>query len=30
MVLDSLNEFEKLFDKPEYTSIEDILNDKNR
>ena len=30
MVLDSLNEFEKLFDRPEYTSIEEILNDKNR
>lgn len=30
LVLDSLKEFERLFDKPEYTSIEEILNDKNR
>lgn len=30
MVLDSLKEFDKLFEKPEYTSIEEILNDKNR
>ena len=30
LVLDSLKEFEWLFDKPEYTSIEEILNDKNR
>lgn len=30
LVLDSLKEFEQLFDKPEYTSIEEILNDKNR
>lgn len=29
-VLDSLKEFERLFVKPEYTSIEEILNDKNR
>lgn len=28
LVLDSLKEFERLFDKPEYTSIEEILNDK--
>ena len=25
LVLDSLKEFERLFDKPEYTSIEEIL-----
>jgi len=30
MALDSLNDFEKVFEKPEYTSIEEILNDKNR
>lgn len=30
VVLDSLKEFDKLFEKPEYTSIEEILNDKNR
>ena len=30
LVLASLQEFERLFDKPEYTSIEEILNDKNR
>ena len=30
LVLDSLKEFERLFDKPEYTSIEEILNDTNR
>ena len=30
MVLDSLKDFEKVFGKPEYTSIEEILNDKNR
>jgi len=30
MVLGSLKEFECLFEKPEYTSIEEILNDKNR
>ena len=30
MVLDSLKDFEKVFEKPEYTSIEEILNDKNR
>ena len=30
MVLDSLKEFEKIFEKPEYTSIEEILNDKSR
>ena len=30
LVLDSLKKFERLFDKPEYTSIEEILNDKNR
>lgn len=29
-VLDSLSEFDGLFKKPEYTSIEEILNDKNR
>ena len=29
-VLDSLKEFDGLFEKPEYTSIEEILNDKNR
>jgi len=29
-VLDSLKEFDDLFKKPEYTSIEEILNDKNR
>ena len=28
MVLDSLKDFEKVFEKPEYTSIEEILNDK--
>lgn len=30
MVLDSLKEFDGIFEKPEYTSIEEILNDKNR
>lgn len=30
MALDSLKNFEKIFEKPEYTSIEEILNDKNR
>ncbi len=30
MVLDSLKDFEKIFEKPEYTSIEEVLNDKNR
>ena len=30
LVLDSLKKFERLFDNPEYTSIEEILNDKNR
>lgn len=29
-VLDSLKGFEGLFEKPEYTSIEEIINDKNR
>ena len=30
MVLDSLRDFDGVFEKPEYTSIEEILNDKNR
>lgn len=30
MVLDSLKDFEQVFEKPEYTSIEEILNDKDR
>lgn len=30
LVLNSLKEFDGLFEKPEYTSIEEILNDKNR
>ena len=30
MVLDSLKEFEGLFEKPQYTSIEEIINDKAR
>lgn len=30
MALESLKDFEKVFEKPEYTSIEEILNDKNR
>lgn len=30
MVLGDLKGFEDLFEKPEYTSIEEILNDKNR
>lgn len=29
-VLDSIRDFEHVFDKPEYTSIEEILNDKTR
>lgn len=29
-ILDSLKEFENLFEKPEYTSIEKILNDKRK
>ncbi len=29
-VLDCLKEFDGLFEKPEYTSIEELLNDKNR
>lgn len=29
-VLDSLKEFEELFKKPEYSSMEELLNDKNR
>lgn len=30
VILDSLKEFEGLFEKTEYTDIEEILNDKNR
>lgn len=30
MVLDSLKDFENVFEKPEYASIEEILNDKSR
>lgn len=30
MVLDSLKDFDQVFEKPEYTSVEEILNDKNR
>ena len=30
LVLDSLKDFEGLFEKSEYTSIEEIINDKNR
>lgn len=30
LVLDSLKEFDVLFEKPEYSSIEELLNDKNR
>lgn len=29
-VLDSLKEFEELFKKPEYSSMEELLNDKTR
>lgn len=30
LVLDSLKEFENLFNKPEYASMEELLNDKDR
>lgn len=30
LVLDSLKDFDVLFEKPEYASIEEVLNDKNR
>lgn len=30
LVLDSLKGFDGLFEKPEYSSIEELLNDKNR
>ena len=30
LVLNSLKEFDGLFEKPEYTSIEEILNEKRR
>lgn len=30
MALGSLKDFEKVFETPEYTSIEEILNDKNK